>query len=185
MRLTIKHDHPSQPFGGWAFPVEAATLTAPTAKKLIAELGRYRSANGMPPGDPEHEIAMHYRITHPWLIYEDASADPLSEIDQVATFVCRVWVAGVLARASDREIAHRADTCAKCPSRVPIEKPLHPEIARRVYVLGGDPSQPDRCRHHGWICRVAGSLLDTKPFAESDAPENCWGGKEPTYRDDI
>lgn len=185
MRLTLKHDHPSQPMGGWSFPVEAAVLTAPTGKKMIAELARYRAVNGLPPGDPEHEIATHYRKTHPWLVHEDADAEPLADIDRVSSFVSRVWTAGILARASEREISHRAEICKGCREHVALERPLHSETARRIYVLGGDPMKPDRCAHHGWICYVAGSLLDNGPFAASNQPEHCWAGKKPQFSDDI
>lgn len=177
MSLRLNRRHMSQPTG-WAFPLSPEhTLLSEKLDELVEQLRAYRVNNGLPVGDPEHDIAIHYSPQMPWLILD---GEPLPveavEADRATQFVNNVWATSPHPRADQQEREKRWEQCKACPQFQPLPA-LGGEAVRRVMVLSPWLSELEHgyCRAHQWVCSVAVGVKEPGRFASDivDATP-CW-----------
>lgn len=169
--FALNKHHSKQPIPDWQFDAEkGTTLTAPTADKLIAKLVAYRLNNGLPPGDPEHEIAMSLMLRWPHLVKE---VDGTPTDNRLWAWVNRVWREAPKKITDKDTIAPRVEACKTCPFALAI--PRNPELARRAYLMAaGDLQLETQCSHHRWQNGVAVLLAAPLEYARPGEPECCW-----------
>jgi hypothetical protein len=182
MRIILDTSHHSQPEGGWSYPVpDGPTLTspkvgAPGLKEVIKQMKDYRVANGLPVGDPEHEIAMHYAPSFPWLVKESADLD--EPIVKSEAWIHQTWKSPSFELAEIMVREDRFEQCEGCPFFEPLKtETLTPEANRRLILMNPAKERKEHgwCRLRGWICSVAvqvrnPSRLTNKPDEHSE----CW-----------
>lgn len=181
MKLGINHQHMSQPQGGWTYIENHCTFTADSARALADELRRHRLNNGLPPGDPEHDIALAYAKSHPWLIVTRASVpEEPPEVADVRAFVHRAWRSAHLP-AKDAVRDARWERCAGCPAFVPLDMDDHDEeTVRRLHILGAGKLRENYgyCQHHRWVAGLACGIAEPAAYAVPGCPVDCWLDKE-------
>lgn len=164
-------DHPKQPIPDWSFTVDENVLRAPTADKLLAKIVSYRSANGQPAGNPEHELALSLIVKYPHLVKE-TDADPVAT-DPLWSWVNRLW-RDLPKKPAEEELAKkRAKSCEGCVFALAIT--ANPEMDRRAYLLAsGELRLTTQCSHHRWHNGLAINLAEPEPWARPESPACCW-----------
>ena len=173
----------------WSFVQDNHIFSAKTLSLLIEALKRYRKNGLKPEGDPEHEIALEYLKTHPWLV-EELDDEAIQKEDHTLSFIRRVWSGEIASsrREKDDEFAvKKMSVCHGCPAFSPA-KFGDGEQTRRAYILTNHMiakkipitadaiSKMGYCTHHKWVCSVAASIPvdDAKMIASPDSPAICW-----------
>lgn len=187
MKFRINTAHHSQPHGGWGYAIpdgpviSSSQVGEPGLRDLIAQLRQHRANNGLPCGDPEHDIAVVYAKSHPWLIREvkDYEAD---WIDAEA-WIHQTWRSNPLNLTETRVRDGRFAQCEKCIhfERLPFSK-LTDEAARRLILMNPAKHRNEHgwCILRGWIPSVAVQIADPWKFADwtIKTPE-CWLDSKP------
>lgn len=172
--LYLKKHHTKQPIPDWHFRQDETLLRDKSADGLIEKIILYRSSNGLPPGNPEHEIALSLIEKHPHLVYEQSGELPeQTETEQVWGWVNKMWREAPRGTPEEEAMKERADVCKICP----LAKPFNPspELARRSYLLAqGNLRLETRCSHHRWHNGLAVLLKKPEEWAQVNPPPNCW-----------
>jgi len=173
--LTLNKDHPRQPVPDWRASFDDIPFSAKSATQLIEAVTLYRKNNGLPPGAPEHEIAMQLADSHPHLVHADDDDGPTKDI-RLWAWVNRIWSSARSQNATPDVVKDRRAACAKCVFALPI--PRNPELERRAYLLAaGNLSPETQCSHHRWHNGLA--VLPVSPESpKAGAPECCWVAAE-------
>ena len=181
MKLRIDRMHHSQPSGGWGYVVkDGPVLSAPKLTELIDQLGQYREANGLPRGDPEHDIALSYADAFPWLIKRVSEED--DEVVDAEAWIHRAWKSCPLRLAEPRLRDERFDHCLKCKHFEPlVTDDLSREAARRLLVMNPAKHRGEHgwCLWRGFIPSVAVQVVNPQDFADfTEKHVDCWIGGE-------
>lgn len=164
-------DHPKQPIPDWSFTVDETVLRAPSADKLLAKIVAYRTHNGQPPGNPEHEVAVSLIVRYPHLVKEIDTGPAL--IDPLWTWVNRLWREPPRKPAHEDEVKRRVSVCTKCDRACPIKPDK--ELERRAYLLAqGDLRLTTQCAHHRWHNGLAVNLAEPAQWGRKGSPPQCW-----------
>lgn len=176
--LRLHKDHPKQPVPDWPFKQDETLLHAETADKLIEKIILYRLANGQYPGEPEHEVALSLKRSHPHLVYEEEGTAEQRTQDSVWGWVNLLWRDPPKGEVTDEEVKRRAEICKACPfSKQP--KP-HAEMTRRAYLLArGSLLSGNYCDHHDWHNGVAVTLASPREWMRPEPPPVCWVASVP------
>lgn len=183
MKLRINTKHHSQPDGGWGYVIpDGPTLHSdktgePGLRDLVAQIKEHRANNGLPAGDPQHDIALVYAEKFPWLILEvEDDSDPEDNSEEV--WIHNLWRSTPLVLAEIRVRDDRFAQCEKCIHFRPLDvSTLTDEAARRLFLMNPAKSRKENgwCDLRGWIPSVAVQIQDPWKFADwtKKVPE-CW-----------
>lgn len=181
MRLTFNRSHQSPPEGGWSYPTEEGpTLSSPKIggpglDDLLGQIKVYRESNGIPLGDPEHDLAVHYMSICPWLIdYHDD--EPAVKSTGPEPWVHRAWASFPIQMAETRAIDERFTKCVGCDNFKPIDyDSISNEGARRLLIMNPAKQRSEHgwCSLRQWVCSVAVQVQDPSILAASKQKEDC------------
>ncbi len=191
MKLRINTSHQSQPHGGWGYAIpEGPVLSSdkigePGLRDLLKQIRTHRASNGMPAGDPEHDVAMVYAKDFPWLIKEVADEEP--DPNYAEEWIHATWRSFPMGMA---EIRSRDDRFAQCEKCVHFEKldleTLTDEASRRLVLMNPGKSRTEHgwCQLRGWIPSVAVQIFDPWKLADwTKKVEECWLDSTPKKLD--
>lgn len=172
----------SQPEGGWSYQIpDGPLLTSenvggPGLTALVQKISDYRSANGLPQGDPETDVALTYRERTPWLILELPDDDE-SENDAEA-WIHRMWRSYPVGMAESRLRDERFEQCKQCVHFEPLlDEELSEEAMRRLILLNPAKFHVEHgwCLLRGWIPSVACQIHQPIEFADEKCDsKDCW-----------
>lgn len=182
MRLRIDRSHQSQPVGGWSYPCKdgpvltSAKVGAPGLDELLTSIAEYRLSNGLPKGDPEHDVALHYALLSPWLIKEVEGEE--SPVVKTEAWIHQAWKSYPLALTDAREMDARYAQCEKCFHFQLLKKRLiTPEAVRRLLCMNPYKYRDEHgwCALRGWVISVAVQLRNPAQLTTTPEPdERCW-----------
>jgi hypothetical protein len=170
--VPLVHNHPQQPPGGYPFTDPSGVpFTADSIKALLAKITSYRTANGLPAGNPEKEVEADYQVRYPWLVSKVGVIEDTKE-DPVARWINRQWKSPTRERdfvESETERV-RLETCAACPYYATAHV-YSPETSRRLTILGvGRIHDRSACMVNHWAVGYAALM----PNPEGQVVEGCW-----------
>lgn len=186
MKYRIDTKHQSQPAGGWGYAVPDGPILSsekvgePGLRELIGKIKDHRSSNGLPAGDPEHDIAVAYATKCPWLIVEQPDGP---ESDTYAEdWVSLAWKSYPMQQAEARVRDERFAQCEKCIHFEPLPMDaMSREAVRKLLCLNPHKSRVEHgwCQLRGWVPSVAAQVLDPWNLADwtKKTPE-CWLDRE-------
>jgi len=187
MRLRINTSHHSQPEGGWGYVIpDGPTLSSsktgePGLRELLKKIVEHRANNGLPAGDPEHDVAMVYATKCPWLVTEEPDIEVLSNDPE--PWIHHLWRSHPLKRAETRVRDERFEQCQKCIHFEPLDTDsLTDEAARRLLLMNPAKHRIEHgwCLLRGWIPSVAVQIMDPWEFADWTKKDPCcWLDTEP------
>jgi hypothetical protein len=144
--------------------------------ELIKQLKEHRLSNGLPAGEPEHDIAMIYAKDFPWLIEE--IADGIEDDNYPEAWIHATWRSYPMGMAETRLRDERFAQCEKCPHFDTLDTDtLANEAARRLLLMNPGKSRPEHgwCQLRGWIPSVACQVLDPWKLADwTKKDPDCW-----------
>jgi len=187
MRYELLYNHMHQIISEHVFEDPSGqTLKSRNLKDLVNAVIRFREINGLPPGDPEQEIATKYATKYPWLVREDLSGEKVPQNQSLASgeaiwrWVQKVWNSPPkLPLLTPEKYSDRAQICRSCPHNLEFNARLEggAELVRRIYILGRGDGAADcgRCDIQGWLNSLAVMLPDAAERAEVlTIPDHCW-----------
>lgn len=182
MRLRIDTKHMSQPEGGWSYQIPDGPLLScskvggPGLADLIEQILEYRQVNGMPLGDPEHDICLIYRERVPWLILTVEDEDVCQ--NDAEAWIHRVWKSCPLQLGEPRARDDRFAQCEKCVHFEPLDATeLSEEAERRLALLNPAKFHVEHgwCLLRGWIPSVACQIQQPIELADEKCEsKDCW-----------
>jgi hypothetical protein len=184
MKFRFNRSHHSQP-DRWSYTVpdgpvfSADRPGAPGLDELIEKLSKFRRANGLPPGDPEHDIAITYAVRYPWLVRsEDSVGSPESIAEEAEMWLNRMWRSAPLQLVEARARDERFDRCLRCPYFEPTDWASDaPDAARKLFILNPAKPRDDHgwCVAYGVVPSVFVQLLTPSQHADTTDPaKGCW-----------
>ena len=147
------------------------TLKHETIDGLLADIARYRTNNGMPPGDPERELERLYKVKYPWMVSKTGPEGETPLLAKETAWLGQLWRNAPKEWANKDEVDRRKWVCQGCEHFRPNRSP--DAVDRwRIMVLGRGRGSPDMgiCHEQGWYCGLA--ILFEKP--EAKAVKGCW-----------
>jgi hypothetical protein len=187
MPLRINTNHHSQPEGGWSYPApdgpsfSSDKVGAPGLKELLSKIRDYRISNGIPEGDPAHDVAMKYAVTCPWLIFEEEGEAKVSSEQE--RWVLQMWKSYPQPLAEVRVRDDRFEQCLKCQHFMALGSlVLGDEATRRLMLLNPAKHRKEHgwCNLHKWIPSVV--VQFHKPFQfskKASVTPECWLHSDP------
>jgi len=159
---------------GYFFDEKGIRIEGTDIKSLVAELVKFRSASGTPPGDPEFEVHLQLCTRHPSL--STLLVD--RKLAKTVTKSIKDYLTQRRPNVSKEESARRAAICAACPMREVWKNYCEAcggkseDLIARVF-KGREKSQ------QGYACKIAGDELCLACVFEvrsklAIAPMNCW-----------
>lgn len=162
------------PIGGHRFKEKDGTLLQGRTKEdVLAAIKNHRLVNGLPSGDPEHELCVYYAEIAPQWVEPGGAESVKSDETLALDWINKLW--GTRHPFLLRQDALvRAGVCESCPMRKDFSGSLESVELRRRGVMLTEGVMPaiGLCAHHKWHCGVA--CLLTEPVGRPDAPDSCW-----------
>ena len=181
MPLRIKLFHHSQPVDGYSFVIDKHTIREQKYKAVVAKIAEYRKNNGLPPGDPEHDLAAYTQKDYPWLVEtrNDAVSNAGSEEALSQEYVSTVWKMAPNKQVEPNVQRDRFSKCLECPKYILLDtdsETIRKSTALASSLLRDIVKGHDHgfCEHHLWVCSVACTLQENKSLANPEVLNKCW-----------
>ena len=177
MKLRIDRKHMSQPAGGFGYTQpDGPVLSDEKLDGLIKKIKAYREANGLPHGDPEHDVATSYAARCPWLIMSVEEEN--EEINEAEAWIHATWRSFPLQQAETRARDERFTQCTDCIHSEPLDiEDLSTEACRRLLIMNPHKARSEHfwCTLRGWVPSVAVQIHDAMKLTEEKAKiADCW-----------
>lgn len=167
----------SQPMGGWGYTQpDGPVLSDDKLDGLLAKIKLYRESNGLPHGDPEHDVATAYAGRFPWLVMTVEEEN--QEVNDAEAWIHGAWRFFPMQMAESRARDERFTQCAECIHFEPLDVgDLSGEAGRRLLVMNPHKSRVEHgwCLLRGWVPSVAVQIHDAMKLTEEKGKAaECW-----------